>query len=181
MIEKLKKLAIIITVAILFTIFVFAMTNAFYPRPEYDDFCEEPAEIIKPMDREKCGDVLPETVGCRGPVKYEYDEEGCPIKAECDPCFEGYESARERYNLVLFIVASIAGIIAILFGLFYKKKDEFWEIAKGGFLLGGLISLFVGTAFYYENMGRFLRPAVILIELFIVLLVTYKVIRKKKK
>ncbi|NQV08558.1 hypothetical protein HQ529_01750 [Candidatus Woesearchaeota archaeon] len=178
MIEKLKKLGIVLTIAILFTIFIFSLTSAIYPKPEYDDFCEFSAKIAQPLDREKCGEILPEEINCRGPVEYTYGEDGCPIEASCNSCYEGYETAQEKYNLVLFLVSSIVGVMAILFGLFYDKKGAFWGLAKAGFLIGGLISLFVGTGIYYDDMARYLKPLVIFLELFIVLLVTYRVIKK---
>jgi len=179
MIEKLKKTGIVITVAILLTIFIFSLTSAIYPRPDYKDFCNTTAKIQRPVDKEKCGDVMPEAIDCDGPVEYIYDVDGCPIEAKCNYCYEEYDLGRERYDLVLFIVSSIAGVLLILFGLFCKKKDEFWDLVKGGALLGGLISLFVGTSIYYNDMARFLKPIVIFGELFIVLLVTYKVVKKK--
>lgn len=177
MIEQVKRIGIVLTIAILFTIFVFAMTNAIYPNPDYNDYCDY--TLQKPFDRETCDDI-PEMPNCRGMVEYTYDENGCPVEAKCNPCQQEYEDADERYRLVLFLVSSITGVIAILFGLYCTRRGEFWNVVEAGFLVGGLISLFVGTGFYYEDMARFLKPAVILIELIIVLLVTKKVMKKRK-
>ena len=135
-------------------------------------------KIDQPLNKEKCGEVLPEALDCRGPVEYEYGDDGCPVSAECNTCYEEYDTAQENYNLILFLVSSIIGVIAILFGLYCKKKDSFWNLIKAGFMIGGLISLFVGTSIYYDDMGRFLKPITILIELIIVLMVTYRVIKK---
>jgi len=181
MIEKLKKIGIVLTIAILFTIFIFAMTNAFYPMPQYEDYCNVEMKIPQTLDREKCGEILPQAIDCRGPIDYTYDDEGCPVEAKCNLCFEAFDEVTENYNLVLFLVSSIVGVTAILFGLFFGRKDAFWDLTKAGFLIGGLISLFVGTGMYYHDMARFLKPAVILAELFIVLLITYKVINRRKK
>ncbi|MBU1201300.1 MAG: hypothetical protein KJ583_06355 [Nanoarchaeota archaeon] len=178
-IGKVKKIGIVLTIAILFTIFIFAMTNAIYPDPKYEDFCSYPTIITKPVEKDKCGEVMPQVVDCRGPIEYTYDENGCPIEAKCNKCYESYDTARKEHSMVLFLVSSIVGVFAILFGLFYNKDDDFWDLAKAGFLVGGLISLFVGTGVYYQDMARFLKPVVILAELFIVLMVTYKVFKKK--
>jgi hypothetical protein len=180
MIDKLKNIGIVLTIAILFTIFVFAMTSAIYPGPDYLDYCNESFVIERPVDKEKCGEIMPQAVDCRGPIEYTYDEEGCPIEAKCNNCYEAFDKIREKHNMILFIVSSISGVAAILFGLYYNKKDLFWDLVRAGFLVGGLISLFVGTTIYYGDMARFMKPAVILVELLIVLLVTYKVIKKKK-
>jgi len=180
MIEKIKHLGVILTIGILFTIFIFAITNSIYPKPSLNHFCNKSAKIEQPVDPEKCGKIMPQALDCRGPIEYIYDKDGCPVEARCNPCFEAFESALEKYFLILFITASISGVAAVLFGLFYKKKDKFWALIKNGFLLGGLICLFAGTIVYYQKMGRFLKPLVILIELIIVILVTYKIIKKKK-
>jgi predicted signal transduction protein with EAL and GGDEF domain len=109
-----------------------------------------------------------------------YDDDGCPIDPVCDTCQEEFDDAHEKYRFVLFLVSSIAGVIAILFGLYYSKSTEFWEVFKAGLVLGGLISLFFGTIVYYNDMARFIKPLVILAEIIIVLLVTYRFIKKKK-
>ena len=178
-IDKVKKIGIVLTIAILFTIFIFAMTNAIYPSPNYEDFCSQEM-ITKPMPVNNCPDISYQVMNCRGQINYTYNESGCPITAVCDDCYKAYDVSQKEHNLVLFLVSSIIGILAILFGLFYSKDDEFWDLTRAGFLVGGLISLFIGTGIYYQDMGRFLKPVVILIELFIVLLVTYKVFKKKK-
>ncbi len=178
MIEQVKKIGLVLTIAILFTIFVFATTNAIYERPDHSDFCndKEPRSINK-IDYENCD--VPELYDCRGPPIYTYGDDGCPITVECDSCYEDYEIAQEKYESILFLISSIVGVMAILFGLYYRKKDNFWNLIESGFLIGGLISLFVGTQIYYDSMAKFLKPIVILIELIIVIMVTRKVIMKK--
>jgi len=176
--EKIKKIAIALTIALLFTIFVFAMTNAIYEKPEWSDFCDETRVGRLPDPRVECPKLI-EYPDCRGKIDYTYDNDGCPIEAICNTCNIGYDDAREKHSLVLFIVSSIAGVMAVLFGLYYSKKDKFFELVKSGFLIGGLVSIFIGTMIYYDDMGRFLRPAIILIELIIVLAVTKKVVSKK--
>jgi len=158
--EKIKKIAISLTIALLFTIFVFAMTNAIYEKPEWTDYCDEPRPRKLPNTNVECPQFN-DYPDCRGKVDFEYDNNGCPIAASCNDCNIGYDEANEKHNLALFLVSSIAGVIAVLFGLYYKKKDKFFELVKAGFLIGGLISIFIGTMIYYDDMARFLRPALI--------------------
>ncbi len=179
MLERLKKFAIIVTIAVLFTIFIFAMTNAFYPKPDYGDFCK--MRLQKPYDYEKCRNSTPEQVICNGDINYTYGADGCPVSMTCDGCGDAYQEADKKYEFVLFLVSSIAGLIAILFGIFFARDNDFWDVTKGGFLLGGLASLFIGTGIYYSEIARFLKPAIILAEMIIVILIAYKLLRKNKR
>jgi hypothetical protein len=81
-------------------------------------------------------------------------------------------------DFIFFMVSAVAGLGAILFGLFWRRNNKFWTIIKSGFLIGGLASLFIGTGMYYDEMGRFVKPIVIFLELAIVILVTYRINRK---
>jgi len=178
MIDKIKNVGIVLTVAILFTVLMLSITNAAYPNPKYEDFCREmPVPVKFAQEPDKCGETRA-PIACNGPVEYIYDEKGCPKEAKCDSCSKDLEDARKKYNLVLFIISSISGVLAILFGLSYRKNDEFSVLIRSGFVVGGLASIFFGTVHYYGDMGRFVRPAVILAELAIVIVVTYKIIKK---
>jgi len=48
-------------------------------------------------------------------------------------------------------------------------------------MLGGVFTLFFGTARYYSDMHRILRPVVMLIELLIVIYLIYKVFGKNMR
>jgi len=181
MLDKLKNFGIVAAIAILFTIFIFAMTNAIYPNPDYSDYCNN--RVVKPqqINWNSCTNIP--ITNCNGNVEYIMDNNtGCPVDYTCDNCDEAYTQANSKHNFVLFLVSAILGLIAILFGIFAidnpKARKEFWGLTKAGFLLGGLLSLFIGTSIYYQDMGRFLKPIVILIELVIVILVTYKLVKK---
>ncbi len=182
MIEKLKKVGIVVTVAVLLAILIFSITNAIYPQPKYDSFCPSQMKPEAPVPGSgKCNltfynDVPP----CEGFIEYKYDSSGCPVSAGCNKCNRNWEVAQEEHDFVLFLVASIAGVLAALFGIFFYKEDDFWTLVKAGFLIGGLAALFFGTGTYYSHMARFLRPVVIFLELCLVLLVTYRLIKKHK-
>ena len=181
MIDKLKNVGIVATIAILLAVFILSLTNAIYPNPEYDQFCNStgPSPVGKFVERQEECKAVELPADCRGQIDYKYDSKGCPTEAICNNCYKEFDNTRKTYELVLFVVASITGLIATLFGVFYKKKDEFWTLIKAGLIIGGLLSVFIGTGIYYHDMGRFLRPIVIFLELCIVVLVTYTIIKKK--
>ena len=47
-------------------------------------------------------------------------------------------------------------------------------------MLGGLVTLFFGTFRYYEYLGRYVKPIVILVELIIVIYLSYKKLKDIK-
>jgi TctA family transporter len=149
----IRRIIVIFVIAILFTIFVNVLVEAFYPQPEYEDYC-----LI----------TIPE----------ESDE---PRKiARDDVCRGEYDQAREVYNFVVFVVSAVFGLVALFTGLHLpQKKNALHEWVGSGFLLGGLFTIFVGTMRYFGDMGRYMRPAVILVELVLVIYLTYKKLGRK--
>lgn len=182
----LRKILVIFIVATLFAIFVWAFAEAVYPSPKYEDFCRQeyfpkavPLRDGASADCPKIsGPSTAEQEGCagrHGMVQYQYDAE-CPISWACETCQYEYDQAQKQFNYYFFIVSSILGLIAIALGLYLPATSVNQWIATG-FMLGGLISLFIGTARYFGELGRFTKPVIILIELLIVIYIFYKKIR----
>jgi hypothetical protein len=112
-------------------------------------------------------------------VQYKYDSNGCATGSYCDYCNVELEKAQEQYRLIVFIVSSAMALVAIGIGLILPvKKNPLNEWIGTGFLLGGLITLLIGTIRYYSDMTRVLRPIVLLIELGIVIFLAYKKLKK---
>ncbi len=185
----LRKILIIFIIAVLFSVFVHALIEAVHPSPEYEDFCEENFRFAKPIsqvEKKDCaeftGPTENEETNCRennGGIQYTYDEYGCPEKWKCETCQYDYNEARTYHNFIVFIISSIFGLIAIILGLYIPiSKNPVNHWVSTGFMLGGLITLFIGTIRYFADMGRYIRPAVILIELIIVIYIAYKKIKK---
>jgi len=178
-----RKILIIFVIGILYAIFSYSLVDAVYPAPEYEDYCRE---IMKPMplrapglEPQNCPVVAEPSCDPRAAYSYDYDERGCVKKITCNNCNIDLEAAREKYNLIFFIFSTILGIAAIGIGLFLpKKKHPLNEWVATGFMLGGLITLFIGTAIYYADMARIARPIVILAELILVVYLAYKNLKK---
>ena len=186
----LRRVAIIFVIAILYAIFVNAFIAAFYPEPKYEDYCKQrfaPATpYIKsdimcqkfnqpsPQELEKCSND-------KGQPDYLYDANGCPVQYKgCSYCQRDFDSANQKYNLYFFIFSSILAIIAIGIGLLLPTSNSLNEWIATGFILGGLITLFFGTFRYYQYLGRYVKPFVILAELLIVIFLSYKKLKDIK-
>ena len=79
------------------------------------------------------------------------------------------------------MVTALLGLVAIILGLYLPKDiNSLNEWIGTGFMFGGLISVFIGTARYFQDMHKIVRPIIILIELILVILITYKKLKDKK-
>jgi hypothetical protein len=189
---ELRKYIVVLVIAVLFAIFVQSSIEAIYPQPQYDDFCKsERSAKPYPLVRQttECPEYLAPSQekldGCfdkKGQPDYNYDANGCPTKYECSYCNKFYNDSQKYYNFIVFIVSSIAGLIAIALGLILPSpKNVLNEWVGSGFMLGGVFTLFFGTATYYSDMHRIARPIVMLVELVIIIYLIYKVFGKNLK
>ena len=192
----LRRIVIIFVIAILYTIFVNAIIGAFYPEPRYDDYCrqrfypEKPyaapgdrTNLNCPQYKEPTRDALDKCAEEKGFPEYQYDANGCIAEYKgCNFCQRDFDNANEKYNFVVFIVSSVLAIVAIAVGLMLPTpiKGSLNEWIATGFMLGGLITLFFGTFRYYRYLGRYIKPIVILIELLVVIYLSYKKLKDSK-
>ena len=191
----LRRIAIIFVIAILYAIFVNAFIGAFYPAPKYDDYCkaryyapEKAVPIPAEKTNIKCPDYnqptqeeLDTCANDRGYPEYRYDNNGCAVEYKgCNFCQRDFDKANEKYNFVFFIISSILAVIAIGIGLYLPTKQSLNEWIATGFILGGLITLFFGTFRYYQYLGRYVKPFVILAELLIVIFLSYRKLKDIK-
>lgn len=188
----LRRVAIIFVIAILYAIFVNALIAAFYPEPRYEDFCKQkfyPEKRIAPVERKDCPaykeptqEELDKCANEKGYPEYRYDAFGCPIEYKgCNFCKRDFDNANQKYNFYFFIFSSILAVAAIGIGLVLPNHNSLNQWIATGFILGGLITLFFGTFRYYQYLGRYVKPIVILIELLIVIFLAYKKLKDVKE
>ena len=189
----LRRVAIIFVIAILYAIFVNAFISAIYPEPRYEDFCKQrfypekpyPATIDRkdcPKYKEPAQDELDRCANEKGMPEYRYDAYGCPTEYKgCNYCQKDFDAANQKYNLYFFIFSSILAVVAIGIGLVLPTHNSLNEWIATGFILGGLVTLFFGTFRYYQYLGRYVKPIVILVELLIVIFLSYKKLKDVKE
>jgi hypothetical protein len=177
-----RKYAVAAVISILYVILVQTTIDAFYPSPKYDDYCNGsyPHQVKMPRENSCFNATIPfsQEEGCwqsGGEVRYTYDENGCPVSFECSQCRKKFNEVNDAYLLVVFIMSSIFGVAAIIAGLYFPvEKNKIHGWVASGFMVGGLFAVFVGTARYYGEMDVMVRPFVILIELALVIYLSYK-------
>jgi len=184
MLKNVKKIGVIIVIAILFAFFAFSIVEVIMPQPDYRDYCRDivPKRFV---EAQNCAELdIPESeedacFDLRGFFEYEYDAGGCPVSYECNTCQVELDEASKDFRFLGFLVTTILGVLAIIAGLYVRPKDEVIEWVFSGILIGGIISIFIGTTMYFSDMGRFLRPIVLLVEMALIILITWKTTHKK--
>src|SRR3989338_2723810 len=189
----IRKIIIIFVVAILFSIFVFSTIEAVYPEKKWDDFCNKSPFmplLEKPVEPDKCTNInvsKEDAESCaekKGYIEYERGQNGCAISYYCKTCQEEYESKSETHNVYVFYISAFFALIAVFLGLYLPAgKNPLNEWIGTGLMLGGTFVLFFGTLRSFQSLDRYVRPIVILIELLIVIFISYRKIgnlRKKK-
>lgn len=189
MLDKVKKCAVIIAIAILFSMLSFSIVDLVMEAPRYEDFCILKESPYRPVSENlKCPSFAEPTQFQRedcnereGMIEYSYDKSGCPVSFECNTCGALYEEAGKQHRFIGFVITSIIGIIAIIVGMYIKSKNEVVEWVYAGILIGGIASIFLGTISYFQDMGRFVKPFVLLAEIVLIVWVAIRTSAKKKK
>ena len=188
----LRRVGIIFVIAVLYAILVNAIINAFYLAPKYEDFCKSRFYPEKPypavVERTTCPKYtepsqaeLDKCSEDKGYPDYRYDASGCPVDYKgCNFCQRDFDNSNQKYNFYFFILSSILAVVGIGIGLLLPQHNSLNEWIATGFILGGLIALFFGTFRYYEYLGRYVKPFVILAELLIVIYLSYKKLKDSK-
>ena len=183
MLANVKKIGVVVIIAVLFALFSFSLVDLVNENPDYVDYCDEfegPRKIVS--DVENCPAFTEpsnnERDSCRGFISYTYDGNGCAIDWECNSCKGEYDVARKEHKLIGFIITSILGVVAILVGLYSKSKNEIVEWILSGFLIGGILSILFGTVSYFGDMGRFVKPIILIIEMALIILIALKIGKK---
>jgi len=184
---QVRRIIVIFVIAVLFTIFVNVSIDAFYDAPAYEDYCR--LEMTKPMPFVREGvqcnpapasvELLESCTTEKGHISYHNDANGCAAEPYCETCSGDFNHAQEKYTFIVFLFSAVMGLVALVVGMHLPHKNPINEWVGSGFLLGGLITIFVGTARYFGDMGRYVRPVVILVELILVIYLAYKKLGKK--
>ena len=183
-----RKYAIILTLAVLTAIFIFSLAEAVVPEPEYPSICVEAQDTDRspqqPIPRtpgeERCEETPEPTQeeidACPGQLHLNYNT--CEYQCHC------YELTREhqqqKESIIFWIAILLAGA-AIVTGMLLPARNPLNEWVGSGFILGGVITLFIATIRYWSELHKIARPVIIALEIAIVLWIAYKRFMPNKK
>jgi len=197
--DRVKRVILAIAIAILFAFFIGIGIDAFYPNPEWEDYCEhdrydikqnlnsaeceevggrwnefEEARII-PEDRMSCKKVEQNEdemiLSCISESKGADAENGfCDLNYYCE---EEYDGAQEGYNKVVFIVTAIIGLLVIVLSVALQMVS-----VSAGLMSGGILVILYGTMRYWEYSSNMLRMIILGISLVVLIWLGYKRLNK---
>ncbi len=188
MFDVVKKIAVILTIAILYAVFSFSISDLLMPNPDYGEYCLNTGKYsyAQPVNKSICNFTEPSeqfTSNCtsnHGIIEYEY-ETNCPIDYRCNTCSYYYDLAYRKHKRMGFYATTILGVLAVIAGLYVNFKKEVLGWIVSGFLIGGMLSIFSGTMSYYDYIESLMRVITIVLEIVLVILVAIKKIPEPKK
>jgi len=179
----LKKISLIVVIAILFSFLNFSIIDMLLPELNYDDYCH--GYEIYPDPASECADMIPadaEIAQCNetgGEIRQNYSgKTRCPAY-ECVQCKQDYDKARESRDLSAFLIASFLGLVCVILGMYVTSDSEVFKWVWNGVLIAGIITIFIGTGEYFRYLGRFLKPLVLMAEIGLIIWIAVKTTQKK--
>jgi hypothetical protein len=177
----IRKYGIAIAVAILSAILIYSIADAVAPQVDYNS-CYENNRYgmnVPRAEQTNCTNVLEDAeartacIDAGNAYEARYGADGCVTEYICNDCYRLQEEAREQRNAVIFYVAVGLGLLFVVVG-FLLPLGTVHEWVGLGLIIGGVISMFIGTVSYWSDLARWVRPLVIAIELAILLAIVYK-------
>jgi len=164
---RVKNLILGLGIVIVYGLVLWQGIQAFYPSPEYNDFCDveiypkyaEPYSVSNctyvPTLREK--EAACSKAG--GLFRYNYDNIGCAIDGYCDECQIEFNEAQDKHSRTVFFISLIAGIVTLIVGYAVLSVEP-----VGSALLGsGIWAIFYGTVLNWRNFSNIWRFLLLLL------------------
>jgi len=178
----IKKIATTVLIAVLIPLFLALFIDAIYPEPQYEDYCnfDEYTKPAPPIPEEvRCdyyayGPEYDQCISDGGTPRFDYDSVGCQTYKSCDFCNKEYDSKREVYNRNVFLIFAAIGLLIVVLGIYLKS-----DYIGAGLMFGGVITLFYSSIRYFSGLSKLLRAFVILVDLIVIIFISYKKIDKK--
>lgn len=171
-INKIKNIIIGISILILTMFVTIYGINTFYPKPQYDDFCENKPRFIQ--TEQDCMDTDGKWHYYENP-KIEQNQTGyCEMNYYCR---QDYDDAREIWTKNVFIIAVPIGIIIIALGAFLIALEP----VAAGVMGGGVGTLLYGTWGFFWQTNDKVRFIISLVGLVVVIALAYYFNKKFEK
>ena len=170
---RIKDIILGISIAVIFAFFIGFGISAFYPAPEWNDFCGK-------INPNVLTDSCPTTQKTPEPIAERYPLESCWCNENTGECFktnpeylkcqEEFEDIKQGYDRNVFIIAAIIGLITMIIGGFVLKHES----VSPGLMGGGFLTLIYGVMRYWQYAGDRLRFIILGITLAMLIYLAYR-------
>jgi hypothetical protein len=152
---NVKNLVLGVGIIIVFALVLWQGIEAFYPSPQWDDFCEERNFPRPAIDEEP--EKIPE------------------IKDDFETCQKEYDLARDSHAKITFIVSLIVAIAALLIGHTILSIEPVGSALMGS----GIWAIFWGSVVNWRNFSSIGRFLLLLMALILLIYLAIKSNQKK--
>lgn len=158
---NIKNLVLGIGIVVVFALALWQGVEAFYPSPQYNDFCGN----VEP--RVSAGSIAKENIDFYENQTICLENDGEWRNGYCDyysKCSDEWNDARDDYSKVVFFVALIVGVLALIVGYSILSIEP----VGSALMASGIWSFFWGTVINWRNFSdiwRFLLLALALVLL----------------
>ncbi len=156
-----KSIVLGIGIVIVFALVLWQGIEAFYPSPQWEDFCtqqEFTPRLVKPeVTCTSSTELQQQEQQCytqKGQPIYNYNENGCAMSVkECDFCQRELEEAQLRHAKIVFVISIITGILALIIGYAILSVEP-----VGSALIGSAVwAIFYGSVVNWHNFSDIWR------------------------
>ncbi len=176
---SVKNFVLGVGIVIVFGLLLWQGIEAFYPSPEYNDFCPEvrTAEFITTPERCEANGGKWEGNNVVIPEKLD----GNNVTGWCDLdfyCRQDFNDAQDKHSQVVFFVSLIVGILVLMGGYLLLRVEP----VGSALMASGIWSIFWGTAVNWRNFSSIWRFLLLLVAFVLLVWFALRVnIQDKKK
>lgn len=168
----------------IFLIYMFALGygfQAFYPGPQWQDYCAQLNKPIPYIDGTNCARTAEmnqlenQCYADGGQPAYDVDAKGCQVFKECDFCNKEFEKVHNSHTNVVFVIALIIGLITIGIGFAVLSVEP----VGSALIASGIGALVYGTIQNWQNFTAVWRFVLLFIVLVLLVLLGLHMSKKK--
>lgn len=168
------RVAFLVGIAILSTVFFSLLVLYVFPTPQYNDFCSQ-INYGKLVDENSCSSaggnwVVPANSTVAQPSAY------CDFFEVEKECSAAYNAAKDAQSQKAFMSLLAISVILIVLGSILARA----AVIAGGLSWGGVLLLIVSSLTYWQSVPELARILLSGVVLLIVMFFAYKKFRNEK-
>ncbi|NCO11236.1 hypothetical protein CO038_01910 [Candidatus Pacearchaeota archaeon CG_4_9_14_0_2_um_filter_39_13] len=169
---RIKNIVLGIGIIVVFALVLWQGVEAFYPSPQWDDYCSET--------------VVPKTIidgrgNVENPTQTECEADGGRWNnGYCDYyyyCQQEFDDASDAHAQRVFFISLIVAVIAFILGYSLLKTEPVGSALMGS----GIWALFYGSVVNWRNFSDYWRFGLLLVVLILLIWIALRLNRQKKK
>jgi len=168
---NLKNIILGIGIVVVFALTLWQGIEAFYPSPEYTDYCPEMRSFEFVNTSERCNEL-------EGKWNSYYPK--TEIEGYCDLdfyCREDYNDAQDQRSQRVFFISLIIGIIALIIGYSVLKVEP----VGSALMASGIWSFFYGSVINWRNFSDIWRFLLLVLALILLIWLALRLNSTKKR